>query len=113
MTFFVRATEYTCPVAAAADNVICPVSATEICPVPTKDIYPVSAAGVLEGNENDLKPPLAPDMFSMEVAQGSPGPGVLSGARRNGGRNVETESANHARWPGFRKLKKLFQISAD
>ena len=75
-----------CPVSAAD---ICPVSIADICPVSTEDIYPVSTADILGGKENDFDPFFTPKMFKMKLIRQSPGePG---GARRNGGRDVETE----------------------
>ena len=75
-----------CPVSAAD---ICRVSTADIRPVSTEDICPVSAADVLGGDENDFDSFFTPKMFKMEFIRWSPG--VPGGARRNGGRDVETE----------------------
>ena len=78
-----------CPVSAAD---ICPVSTADICPVSTEDIYPVSTAYILGGEENDFDPFFTPTMFKMEFIRRSRGePAEPGGARRNGGRDVETE----------------------
>ena len=61
---------------------ICPVSAADICPVSTEDICPVSAADVLGGDENDFDP-----FLHLKCSKWN----SSGGARRNGGRDVETE----------------------
>ena len=82
----VLATEDICLVSAAD---ICPVSTADICPVSTEDIYPVIVADILGGDENNFDPFFTPKIIKMEFIRGCPG--VPRGARRNGGRDVETE----------------------